>query len=73
MRIERLPKFIRDYIPELQDYQESSYRFTNSIEFEEAELPMIAESHPLFNATLELMKKSRRSDMALLYCDSSCS
>ncbi|EPY7700973.1 MULTISPECIES: DEAD/DEAH box helicase [Bacillus] len=57
MRIERLPKFIRDYIPELQDYQGDSYRFTNSIEFEEAELPMIAESHPLFNATLELMKK----------------
>jgi superfamily II DNA or RNA helicase len=57
MRIERLPKFIRDHIPELQDYQGDSYRFTNSLDFESEEVPMINESHPLFNVGLELMKK----------------
>ncbi|MGG0250721.1 helicase-related protein [Peribacillus frigoritolerans] len=57
MRIERLPKFIRDHIPELQDYQVESYRFTNSIDFESEEVPIINESHPLFNVGLELMKK----------------
>ncbi|MGG2093476.1 helicase-related protein [Bacillus sp. S13(2024)] len=57
MRIERLPKFIRDYVPELQDYQGDSYRFTNSLEFESEDVPMITESHPLFHVSLELMKK----------------
>ncbi|MDC7724450.1 helicase-related protein [Priestia megaterium] len=57
MRIERLPKFIRDHIPELQDYQGDSYRFTNSIHFESKDVPMVSESHPLFNVGLELMKK----------------
>ncbi|WP_338472809.1 helicase-related protein [Niallia sp. XMNu-256] len=57
MRIERLPKFIRDYLPELQDYQGESYRFTNSLEFESEEVPMINESHPLFQVSLQLMKK----------------
>lgn len=57
MRIERLPKFIRDYVPELQDYQGESYRFTNSLHFESEEVPMINESHPLFKVSLELMKK----------------
>ncbi|MGI1798588.1 helicase-related protein [Priestia sp. TRN 1309] len=55
MRIERLPKFIRDRIPELETYQQDSFRFTNSIEIEN--VPMIDENHPLFHASLELMKK----------------
>ncbi|MBD3107921.1 DEAD/DEAH box helicase family protein [Bacillus sp. AGMB 02131] len=57
MRIERLPKFIRDYMPEFQDYQGESYRFTNSIEYEAEDVPIINEEHPLFDVSLELMKR----------------
>lgn len=57
MRIERLPKFIRDFIPELQEYHGESYRFTNSLDYETETVPMINESHPLYHAGVELMKK----------------
>ncbi|PEK99505.1 DEAD/DEAH box helicase [Bacillus sp. AFS017336] len=57
MRIERLPKFIRDYMPELSDYQGESYRFTNSLEHESDDLPIINEDHPLFNVGLGIIKR----------------
>lgn len=57
MRIERLPKFIRDQVPELQEYQGESYRFTNSIKYESEDVPMIEEGHPLFGLCMDLMKK----------------
>jgi len=56
-RIERLPKFIRDQIPELNDRQLESYRFTNSMETVTEDVPLINETHPLLNVGLQLMKQ----------------
>ncbi|MGM0840262.1 MAG: helicase-related protein [Bacillota bacterium] len=67
MRIERLPKFIRDQMPELQDDQVHSYRFTNSIQAESEDVPLITEMHPLFNISLELMKKEFEANSLLHY------
>ncbi|MEW4278927.1 DEAD/DEAH box helicase [Priestia megaterium] len=57
MRIERLPKFIRDQMPELQEEQIQSYRFTNSIHAVSKDVPLITDIHPLFHIGLQLMKK----------------
>lgn len=57
MRIERLPKFLRDRMPEMQDEQVQSYRFTNSIKIDSEEVPLITDLHPLFHVSLKLMKK----------------
>ncbi|ONK21266.1 helicase [Bacillus sp. VT-16-64] len=56
-RIERLPKFIRDQMPGLNDNQVESYRFTNSLETATEDIPLINELHPLFNISLHLMKQ----------------
>ena len=56
-RIERLPKFIRDQIPEIDENQIESYRFTNSLEAVTEDVPIINESHPLLNVGLQLMKQ----------------
>ncbi|SLK50046.1 helicase domain-containing protein [Mycobacteroides abscessus subsp. abscessus] len=57
MRIERLPKFIREQMPELQEEQVQSYRFTNSIYAVSEDVPLISDIHPLFHIGLQLMKK----------------
>ena len=55
-RIERLPKFIRDQVPELENSTES-YRYTNSFLSASEEVPLINDAHPLFHTGLSLMKK----------------
>lgn len=57
MRIDRLPKFIRNYSLEMKREIDESYRFTKTMEFESENVPMISEKHPLFKLSLELMKK----------------
>ncbi|GAA0615043.1 hypothetical protein GCM10009001_35430 [Virgibacillus siamensis] len=57
MRIERLPKFIRDNMPDSHDEQIQSYRFTNSVNAESEDVPLITDIHPLFHVGLQLMKK----------------
>src|SRR5699024_5823056 len=51
------PKFIRDQIPEIDENQIESYRFTNSLEAATEDVPIINESHPLLNVGLQLMKQ----------------
>ena len=55
-RIERLPKFIRDEVPELRDDPNESYRYTNSINKATRDMPLIDDTHPLFKTALALMK-----------------
>ncbi|WP_174612906.1 DEAD/DEAH box helicase [Virgibacillus ihumii] len=57
MRIERLPKFIRDNMPDSHDEQIQNYRFTNSVKAESEDVPLITDIHPLFHVGLQLMKK----------------
>ncbi|MBB3906531.1 DEAD/DEAH box helicase [Anoxybacteroides rupiense] len=56
-RIERLPKFIRDSLPELSRYQGESYRFTGVREYESEEVALLNSDHPIFRLSMGLMKK----------------
>ncbi len=56
-RIERLPKFIRDSLPELARYQGESYRFTGIREYESEEVALLNSDHPIFKLSMDLMKK----------------
>ena len=56
MRIEKLPKFIRDQIKGINEDDQNSYRYTNSIQLETEDIPILTDTHPLFIAALELMK-----------------
>lgn len=56
-RIERLPKFIRDSLPELSKYQGESYRFTGVREYESEEVALLYSDHPIFRLSMGLMKK----------------
>lgn len=57
MRIERLPKFIRDQIPDVIEDPTESYRYTNSILQATNAVPQISDIHPLFQVAMDLMKK----------------
>jgi len=57
LRIERLPKFIRDQMFEVVEEQTESYRYTNSIKNESEQVPLITDIHPLFQIAMDLMKK----------------
>lgn len=56
-RIERLPKFIRDQMPELNDNQSESYRFTKHLETVTEDVSLVNDLHPLFNISMDLMKQ----------------
>ncbi|WP_235715382.1 hypothetical protein [Halalkalibacter wakoensis] len=56
-RIERLPKFIRESIPSLTNYQGDTFRFTRYKEYENDEIALLNSDHPLFKLTLDLMKR----------------
>ncbi|AKM18688.1 RNA polymerase-associated protein RapA [Geobacillus sp. 12AMOR1] len=56
-RVERLPKFIRDHLPELSQYQGESFRFTGFREYETEEVALLTGDHPIFRLSMDLMKK----------------
>lgn len=56
-RIERLPKFIRETIPALANYQGDTFRFTRYKEHETEDIELLNSDHPLFKLTLDLMKR----------------
>lgn len=60
-RIERLPKFIRDSLPELSKYQGESYRFTGVREYESEEVALLYSDHPIFRLSMGLMKKKMKN------------
>lgn len=57
MRIESLPRFIREELPEQEEKNSlGRYRYTNSVKMENEETPLFTENHPLFPVALSLMK-----------------
>ncbi|MFU1991975.1 helicase-related protein [Priestia megaterium] len=66
-RIERLPKFIRDLFPDLTRLQNESFKYTGLRKYESEEVALLNGEHPIFQLTLEIMKRENEKQVWTRY------
>jgi superfamily II DNA or RNA helicase len=69
-RIERLPKFVRDFARKQKidiKSTDESYRFTGYSDYEDNEVQLVTSDHPLFKISLELSKQEQEKKVLGYY------